>query len=83
MNARPGFTDAPIWELSRFDGLLIAGEREFHGKRFFELRLWAGENGDKPTKKGVTIPPGQVRALADALLSYAERRDAAALEPRT
>ncbi len=83
MSERPGFTDAPIWELVRFDGKLIAGEREFRGKRFFELRLWAGEDGDKPTQKGVTLPPEQVRALADALLSYADRRDAAALETRT
>lgn len=39
MNALPGFIDKPVWELSRADGRLIAGEREFHGKRFFELRL--------------------------------------------
>lgn len=80
MNARPGFTDSPVWELARFDGRLIAGEREFRGKRFFELRLWAGEHGDKPTQKGVTLPLEHVRALADALLSYADARDAAALE---
>lgn len=83
MSALPGFTDAPVWELARFDGRLIAGEREFRGKRFFELRLWAGEHGDKPTPKGVTLPPEHVRGLADALLSYAEARDTAALETRT
>ena len=33
--------------------------------------------------KGVTFPPEHVRALADALLSYADARDAAALDPRT
>lgn len=82
MTDRPGFTDHPVWQLARFDGRLIAGEREFRGKRFFELRLWAGEEGDTPTQKGVTLPPEQVRALADALLSYADRRDAAALETR-
>ncbi|ANU08453.1 transcriptional coactivator p15/PC4 family protein [Paraurantiacibacter namhicola] len=78
MSGLPGFTDAPVWELARFDGRLIAGEREFRGKRFFELRLWAGEHGDKPTQKGVTLPTEQVRALADALQSYADRRDAIA-----
>ena len=83
MNVRLGFTDAPVWELARFDGRLVAGEREFRGKRFFELRLWAGEDGEKPTQKGVTFPPEHVRALADALLSYADARDAAALDPRT
>ena len=80
MNLRPGFSDKPVWELARFDGKLIAGEREFHGKRFFELRLWAGESGDKPTRKGVTLPPEYVRELADALLAYADMRDAAVLE---
>lgn len=80
MNALPGFTDKPVWELSRADGRLIAGEREFHGKRFFELRLWAGERGDTPTRKGVTLPPEYVRELADALLAYADRRDAVVLD---
>lgn len=83
MSVRPGFNEEPVWELSRFDGKLIAGEREFHGKRFFELRLWAGDKGDTPTKKGVTLPPESERELADALLSYADRRDAAALDPPT
>ena len=81
MSELPGFTDAPVWELARYDGRLIAGEREFRGKRFFELRLWAGEHGDRPTQKGITLPPEQVRALGDALLAYAARREAAALEP--
>lgn len=78
MSVRPGFSDEPVWELARFDGKLIAGERKFHGRRFFELRLWAGEQGDTPTKKGVTLPPENVRDLANALLSYADRLDAAA-----
>ena len=79
MSGLPGFTGEPVWELVRYDGKLIAGEREFRGKRFFELRLWAGEHGDTPTQKGVTLPPEQVRHLANALLSYADRLDAAAL----
>jgi hypothetical protein len=37
----PGFTAPPVWELAKRDGLLRAGEREFEGNRFFELRLWA------------------------------------------
>lgn len=83
MSALPGFTNPPVWELVRFEGRIIAGEREFHGKRFFELRLWAGEQGDRPTKKGVTIPPEHVRGLAKALSSYAEALDAAALDTQT
>lgn len=80
MSALPGFTSEPVWELQRADGLLLAGEREFRGKRFFELRLWAGESCDTPTKKGVTFPPDQVRALATALIRYCDEMDAAALE---
>lgn len=83
MSALPGFTSPPVWELSRYDGKLIAGEREFHGKRFFELRIWAGEHGDTPTKKGVTLPPENVRELADALQAYADRLDLAALQSGT
>jgi len=83
MSMLPGFTTSPVWELTRFDGRLVAGEREFRGKRFFELRLWAGEHGDRPTQKGVTLPPEHVRGLAEALLSYAQAQDAAALEAHT
>lgn len=72
----PGFIGDPVWELTRYDGTLVAGERQYQGKRFFELRLWAGEDGNKPTKKGVTLPVKSVRDLAIALLSYAERLDA-------
>ena len=66
----PGFTRPPVWELAKRDGLLIAGEREFKGARFFELRLWASD-GAKPTAKGVTMPVEAVAALARALTVYA------------
>ena len=79
MNAPPGFTGPPVWELARRDGVFRAGEREYKGARFFELRLWAGDDGDKPTGKGATLPCEAVRSLADALLAYADRRDADAL----
>lgn len=83
MSALPGFTDKPVWQLSRPSGRLIAGEREYRGARFFELRLWTGEHGDTPTKKGVTLPPENVRSLANALLAYADRLDTAAHETGT
>ena len=65
-----GFTGPPVWELARRDGLLRAGEREFKGARFFELRLWASE-GATPTGKGVTMPCEAVGSLARALTAYA------------
>ena len=82
MSGRPGFVAQPVWELARYDGRLVAGEREYRGKRFFELRLWAGEQGNTPTHKGVTVPLEHVRDLADALLSYADAREQAALSDR-
>ncbi len=54
-------------------GLILAGERSFKGETFFELRWWA-DGGNIPTGKGVTIPPGEVAALAAALSAYAESR---------
>lgn len=74
---RPGFTAPPVWELPKREGILVAGEREYRDATYFELRLWAGE-GETPTGKGVTLPCEAVRSLADALLAYADRRDATA-----
>ena len=74
---RPGFTGLPVWELPKRDWVLVAGEREYRGSIFFELRIWAGD-GTTPTTKGVTFPCEAVRSLADALLVYADRRDASA-----
>lgn len=65
-----GFTRPPIWTRERRGGLIIAAEREYEGHRFFELRQWA-ENGTKPTKQGVTMPPEAVAELAQAMLDYA------------
>ena len=76
MSARPGFIGGEVWELARPKGRLVAGEREFKGCRFFEVRLWAGEHGETPTGKGVTLPPGDVRGLAEALKDYADKLDA-------
>ena len=70
VSAPPGFTRPPVWKLPKRDGLLIAGEREFKGARFFELRLWASD-GANPTAKGVTMPVEAVAALARALTVYA------------
>ena len=53
---------------------LVAGEREFKGARFFELRLWTGESGDKATQKGVTMPLEAVPDLARALTAYVADR---------
>jgi hypothetical protein len=71
MSGRPGFTRPPVWEHTKRDGRLVAGEREFKGAQFFELRLWTGENGDRATQKGVTMPLDAVPELARALMAYA------------
>lgn len=64
-----GFTSEPVWELPKRDGLLRAGEREYRGARFFELRLWA-RGGATPTREGVTLPCEAVPGLARALTAY-------------
>lgn len=73
MTAPDGFTGPPVWELEKRDGRLLAGEREYKGALFFELRLWAGD-GPKPTGKGVTMPCEAVASLAEALAQYAASR---------
>lgn len=78
---RPGFTGPPVWELVKHDwkgGRLLAGERVLNGSVFFDLRRWVKEDA-MATKEGVTLPCDEVRSLADALLAYADRRDATAL----
>ena len=74
MSGLPGFTRAPVWEHPKRDGRLVAGEREFKGAQFFELRIWTGENGDKATQKGVTMPLDAVPDLARALTAYVADR---------
>lgn len=74
MSGRPGFTRPPVWEHSKRDGRLVAGEREFKGAQFFELRIWSGEYGDKATHKGVTMPLDAVPELARALTAYVADR---------
>lgn len=67
-----GFTRPPIWQYPKRQGVILAGEREYKGARFFELRFWA-DGGSKPTKQGVTIPPEEVGDLAKALAAYAAK----------
>ena len=73
MTAPDGFTGPPVWELEKRDGRLIAGEREYKGALFFEVRLWAGDMV-KPTGKGVTMPCDAVASLAAALAEYVASR---------
>ena len=70
MNA-PDFVVGPVWSLDKRGGKVLAGEREYKGARFFEVRHWASE-GTVATKHGVTIPPGEVASLGHALLNYAK-----------
>lgn len=74
MSELQGFTSPPVWELQKYDGRLVAGEREYKGRTFFELRLWAGKHGEKATAKGVTMPVESVESLADALTAYAKAK---------
>lgn len=73
MSAPDGFTGPPVWELEKRGGRLLAGEREFKGASFFEVRLWIGD-GKTPTGKGITMPCEAVAGFADALAAYAASR---------
>ena len=73
MRLPDGFTGPPVWTQEKREGVLIAGEREYKGAVFFEIRLWTGE-GDKPTAKGVTLPCDAVAGLAEALAAYTASR---------
>jgi hypothetical protein len=65
-----GFVDGPIWTHAKRGGdLILAGVREFEGRRFMDVRLWAND-GATPTRKGATIPLDAVASLARALTSY-------------
>ena len=66
-----GFTRPPIWTMPRRGGLIVASEREYQGKRYFDIRQWAND-ATVPTKQGVTMPPEAVAELADALRAYAD-----------
>ena len=70
MNA-PGFVVGPICSIDKRGNKVLAGEREYRGSRFFEVREWASD-GTVPTKHGVTIPLHAVEALARAMLDYAQ-----------
>lgn len=67
---QPDFTRPPIWEHEKHSSRLIAGEREFKGTRFLDLREWAGA-GEIATRKGITIPLDAVPEFAQALTAYA------------
>lgn len=73
---RPGFTAPPVWEYRKHGGLIVAGAREYKGQRFFEVRYWTGEHGDKATHKGVTVPIEAVPDLARAARRLCRRRRA-------
>lgn len=49
---------------------LVFALREYEGKRFFELRIyWRNGTGEwLPSKKGITIRLGEVRAFGRALI---------------
>ena len=81
--AGQNFAGELIWELEKYGGKLIVGEREYHGKRFVDFRHWVGEFGDKPTAKGVTIPLPEVEGLAVALLAHVDGRALSAPERET
>lgn len=60
-----------LWSVPRGETeRLVFALREYEGRKYFELRvLWRNADGQwLPSKKGVTIRLGEVRAFAKALV---------------
>jgi Transcriptional Coactivator p15 (PC4) len=69
----PDYIGGPIWQHAKRGKIVMAGYREYKGKRFFEVREWA-ESGDGlvATGKGATWPPEAVASLIEALLQHSQ-----------
>jgi hypothetical protein len=69
----PDYIDGPIWQHAKRGKIIMAGYREYKGKRFFEVREWA-ESGNEliATAKGATFPPEAVPSLIDALSQHCQ-----------
>jgi hypothetical protein len=66
--------EGPAWRHRKARAILLAGEREFKGTRFFEVREWLDSDPLKATGKGVTIPLDAVESLYQALGNYLASR---------
>jgi hypothetical protein len=79
----PDYIGGPIWQHAKRGKVIMAGYREFKGKRFFEVREWAG-SGDEliATAKGATFPPEAVSSLIEALLQHGQAQPAIQLAAR-
>ena len=67
----PNYIGGPVWQYRKARATIMAGEREFKGKRFFELREWLEGQPMTATGKGVTLPDNKaVKSLYAALGEY-------------
>jgi hypothetical protein len=70
----PDHIDGPVWNYRKARVILLAGEREYKGKRFFEVREWLDSDPMTATGKGVTIPLDAVESLYQAMGDYLTSR---------
>jgi hypothetical protein len=70
----PDHICGPVWRYRKSRAILLAGERMFKGKRFFEVREWLDSDPMTATGKGVTIPSGAVESFHKAMGDYLKSR---------
>lgn len=77
---RSGAGDAVIFEHAKSGNKrLVVQYADFKGHSYLDVREWLDEaNGRRPTLKGVSVPLGAVRRLAEALLASCPPDDEAA-----
>ena len=70
----PDHIGGPVWRHRKARAILLAGEREFKGKRFFEVREWLDGDPMTATSKGVTIPLDAVESFYQGMGDYLASR---------
>jgi Transcriptional Coactivator p15 (PC4) len=66
----PDHIGGPVWRYRKSRAILLAGERTFKGKRFFEVREWLDSDPMTATGKGVTIPLDALESFHEAIGDY-------------
>ena len=78
MSCPPDYDGEPIWQMPRYQKQAIARERRYRGTVRLDIREWLGDDGERATKRGISIPLEGVRGLGQALLAYAKKLDGTA-----
>ena len=71
----PDYIGGPIWEHRKRQEVRLAGEREYRGAHFFDIRVWHDQGDDVfRAGKGVTIPLDAMEGLHRAIGEWLRQR---------